>query len=88
VPYFAAVIIEVVAGLRNPLGPSLVFESALPATAGANCALLFLIYYVPKTTPPGSNNQPVQRSYVWIAVSIALALVFIVVLGPGIRIQR
>jgi hypothetical protein len=88
VPYFAAVIIEVVAGLRNPLGPSLVFESALPATAGANCALLFLVYYVPKTTPPGSNNQPVQRSYVWIAVSIALALVFTVVLGPGIRIQR
>ncbi len=86
--YFAAVIIEVIAGLRNPLGLPLVFESALPATAGANCALLFLIYYVPKSTVPGSNNQPVQRSYAWITIAIVLALFFIVVAGAGIQIQR
>jgi len=88
VPYFAAVVIEVLAGLRNPLGLPLVFESALPATAGANCALLFLVYYVPKTTVPGSNNQPVRRSYAWIAIATVLALFFIVVVGAGIQIQR
>lgn len=88
IPYFAAIIIEVAAGLRNPLGLPLVFESALPATAGAQCALLFLIYYVPGRTTPGANNQPITRSYAWIIVSAALALIFILALGPGIQIRR
>jgi hypothetical protein len=87
-PYFAAIIIEVVAGLRNPLGLPLVFESALPATAGAQCALLFLIYYVPRSTVPCAKFQLIPRSYPWIIVSSALILVFVLVLGPGIQIHR
>ncbi len=87
-PYFTAVGTSVVAALRNPLGLPLVFESALPATAGAQCALLFLVYYVPKATVPGSNSQTVARSYAWIIVSAALALVFILILGPGVQLHR
>ena len=87
-PYFAAIIIEVSAGLRNPLGLPLVFESALPATAGGECALLFLVYYVPKSTVAGSNSQPISRSYPWIVISAALTAVFILILGPGIQIHR
>ena len=86
-PYFAAFVIEAVAGLRNPFGIRFVFESALAASAGAQCALLFLIYYVPKSTPPGPNQQLVSRSYAWIIVSTALALFFILVLGPGIHLR-
>jgi peptidoglycan biosynthesis protein MviN/MurJ (putative lipid II flippase) len=88
VPYFTAVITSVVAALRNPLGLPLVFESALPATAGAQCALLLLVYYVPRGTTPGANNQLVTRSYAWIIVSVILALVFILVLGPGVQLHR
>jgi hypothetical protein len=87
-PYFAAILIELIAGLRNPLGLPLVFESALPATAGANCALLFLVYYIPRRIAPGPDDQPVTRSYAWIAVSAVLALIFIVVLGAGVQIRR
>ncbi len=87
-PYFAAILIELIAGLRNPLGLPLVFESALPATAGANCALLFLVHYVPRSTTPGPNSQLIPRSYPWIIVSAALVLIFILVLGPGIQIRR
>lgn len=87
-PYFAAILIELIAGLRNPLGLPLVFESALPATAGANCALLFLVHYVPRSTTPGANKQLIPRSYPWIIVSAALVLIFILVLGPGIQIRR
>jgi hypothetical protein len=87
IPYFTAIVIEVIAGLRNPLGLPLVFESALPATAGAQCALLFLVYYVPKSTVPGSNSQPILRSYPWVIVSAALALIFILVLGPGVQLH-
>lgn len=88
IPYFSAIVIEVIAGLRNPLGLPLVFESALPATAGANCALLFLVYYIPKSTAPGPNSQPVKRSYSWIVVSAALALIFVGIFGPGVQIHR
>jgi hypothetical protein len=87
-PYFSAIAIEVIAGLRNPLGLPLIFESALPATAGANCALLFLIHYVPKSAAPGSSSQALTRSYPWIILSATLALVFILVLGPGVQIRR
>ncbi len=87
-PYFAAIAIEVIAGLRNPLGLPLVFESALPATAGAQCALLFLVYYVPRSAVPGPNSQPITRSYSWIIISAALAVVFVVVLGRGIKLHR
>ena len=87
VPYFAALIIEAVAGLRNPFGVRYVFESALAASAGGHCALLFLVYYVPKSVKPGPNSQLVSRSYAWIGVSVVLALVFILVLGPGIHLH-
>jgi hypothetical protein len=88
IPYFAAILIELIAGLRNPLGLPLVFESALPATAGANCALLFLVYYVPRSATPGPNRQLLPRNYPWIIVSTALVLVFVLLLGPGIQIRR
>ena len=87
-PYFAAIAIDVIAGLRNPLGLTLVFVSALPATAGGNCGLLFMNKYVPKSTAPGPNSQPIARSYPWIVASAALALIFILVLGPGVQVHR
>jgi len=87
VPYFAALVIEAVAGLRNPFGIRYVFESALAASAGGHCALLFLVYYVPKPVTPGPNSQLVSRNYAWIGVSVALALVFVLVLGPGIHLN-
>jgi len=86
-PYFAALIIEAIAGLRNPFGIRYVFESALAASAGGHCALLFLIYYVPKASAPGPNQQLVSRSYAWIIAAVALALIFILVLGPGIQLH-
>ena len=86
IPYFAALVLDAVAGLRNPFGVRFVFESALAATAGGNCALLFLVHYIPKQTAPGPNAQRVPRSYPWIILSVALVLVFILILGPGIQI--
>jgi len=88
IPYFAAIAIEVIAGLRNPLGLTLVFVSALPATAGGNCGLLFMAKYIPQSIAPGPNSQPVARSYPWLIVAAALALVFILVLGPGVQVRR
>ena len=41
-----------------------------------------------RATTPGPNNQSIRRNYAWIAVAAALALVFILILGPGVRVHR
>jgi hypothetical protein len=86
VPYFTALLLEGFAGLLNPFGLRFVFESALAATAGANCGLIWLRYYIPKTTLPGDRSEVIGRSYAWITVALVLAAAFIVVLGPGVRV--
>jgi hypothetical protein len=88
IPYFASILLLSAGGLVNPLGMQLVWQSALPAAAGGHSGLLWLIYYIPKSTVPEHASDPINRSYFWIAVAVALALVFILVLGRGITLHR
>jgi hypothetical protein len=85
-PYFAALIIDGVAGLLNPIGWQYVFLSALAATAGGNCGLLWLRHYIPKRVQPG-ERAVVGRSYPWIVVAAVLAAIFIGVFGPGVHLR-
>lgn len=85
-PYFSAIAIDGVAGLLNPFGIRYVFLSALAATAGGNCGLLWLRNYIPRSTQPSLHNQPVSRSYAWIIVAIICAAMFIGVFGPGVHL--
>jgi hypothetical protein len=50
--YWSAVVVNTLGGLLNPAGIRYVFLSALPASAGANCGLLWMRYYVPKRVVP------------------------------------
>jgi hypothetical protein len=88
IPYFSAILLLTAGGLLNPIGIQLVWQSALPATAGADCALLWLKYYIPKRTVPERPSDGIRRDYAWIAVAAALSLVFIFVLGRGIALHR
>ena len=85
-PYFTALILEGGAALLNPLGVKFVFVSALAATAGADVAMLWLQYYIPKSTMPGPDSSIIPRSYPWIIVAVLLAAAFITILGPGIHL--
>ena len=87
-PYMSAVALATAAGLMNPLGLALVLESALPSTAGANCGLLWMKYYVPKRVIPEVRSEAIVRSYAWIGSAAAITLVFIFVLGRGITLTR
>jgi hypothetical protein len=88
VPYISSVVLSCLAGLMNPIGLNLVLLSALPASAGANNGLLWMRYYVSKSTVPGAIPQVVSRSWKWIAGSTAMAIPFVFVLGRGITLHR
>jgi hypothetical protein len=88
IPYFSTLILVCTAGLLNPIGMQLVWQSALPATAGAKSGLLWLRYYIPKGTVPKRRPDGIERSYVWMTVAIALSLLFVLVLGRGIGLHR
>jgi len=88
VPYLTSILLASVAGLLNPLGIKLLWESALPATAGGQSGLLWLQYYIPRHTEPKRTPEQLARSYVWIGVAAVLGVVYVVVLGRGITLHR
>jgi hypothetical protein len=87
-PYFTSILLASAAGLLNPLGLSLMWQSALPATAGGLSGFLWLRYYIPKETVPERPSDGIGRNYASIALAIALAIPFIFVLGRGITLDR
>jgi hypothetical protein len=88
IPYFSAVFLLCASGLLNPLGIQLMWQSALPAAAGAHSGLLWLRYYIPRKTIPERPSDGIARSYAWIIVAVALSLLFIFVLGRGITLHH
>jgi hypothetical protein len=87
VPYFSAILVASAAGLLNRLGIQLLWQSALPATAGGQSGLLWLQYYIPRGTEPRGMPQQLGRSYLWVCVLAVLGLVYAVVLGRGITLH-
>ena len=88
ISYLSSILILSAGGLLNPVGIQLVWQSALPASAGAGSGLLWLRFYIPKATVPERGSEPIARSHAWIAVAAVLSLFFIFVLGRGIRLHR
>ena len=87
-PYVTSVFLASVSGLLNPLGIRLLWQSALPATAGGHSGLLWLMYYIPKDAVPERRPNAIDRNYRWIFVALVLAVAFIFGLGPGITLRR
>lgn len=87
VPYLCAIALASAAGLLNPLGIELLWQSALPATAGGQSGLLWLQYYVPRGTEPRQEPGSLGRNYVWIVLAGILAPLYVVVLGRGITLH-
>lgn len=88
IPYFSAMVLLCAAGFLNPIGIQLIWQSALPATAGGQCGLLWLRYYIPRGTVPEREGDGMERSYAWIVAAVALSLVFVFGLGRGIVLHR
>jgi hypothetical protein len=86
-PYVSAILLLSLAALLNPLGIQLLWQSALPATAGGQSGLLWLQYYIPRATEPQRTPEPLCRNSVWVGVAVVLAFLYVVVLGRGITLH-
>ena len=87
VPYISAILLAS-AGVLNPLGMQLLWQSALPATAGGQSGLLWLQQYIARRTEPKRGPDRLARNHAWIIVAAVLAIIYVVVLGRGITLHR
>jgi hypothetical protein len=86
-PYLAGGILYVAAGALNPVSPRLVLISAAAASFGGTSALAWMTNWLrpPRYHPENGRPLSIHRSMAWIVAAVAVAFVFVVVLGPGVR---
>jgi hypothetical protein len=86
-PYLTTGILACVAGALNPVSPLLILLSAAAASFGGKSGLAWMWTLLRGTRIPSSELQmpEIERSCGWMAVAVLLTIVFIVVLGPGVK---
>ena len=88
IPYLAGGALYVAAGALNPVSPRLVLISAAAASFGGASALAWMTGALRQPDYPASSSAPlpIDRSLGWIVAAALTALVFIAILGPGLRL--
>jgi hypothetical protein len=89
VPYFTGGILSCVAGLLNPVGMILVAISAAAASFGGTSGLawmwqMFRGNRIPRTA---FEMPPLSRSHGWMITAGIMGVLFIFVLGPGLKLR-
>jgi hypothetical protein len=86
-PYFTDGILTCIAGAFNPVGPILIVVSAAAASFGGASGLAWMDEWLKGPLIPVSEFQmpPLTRSRVWMLAAAVLAIVFIAILGPGLK---
>ena len=88
IPYFTGAILSVVAGAFNSQAKALLLISAVAASLGGTSGLAWgpqLLrdphWLASSTVPPA-----IPRHWAWIAAGLLVAVAFVVVLGPGLKL--
>jgi hypothetical protein len=86
VPYLAGGTLYVAAGAFNPVSPVLVLISAAAASFGGASAFAWMTQMLRGPGYPPAAGEPlaIDRSVFWIAAAAATAVLFVVILGPGL----
>jgi hypothetical protein len=90
VPYFTSGILSCAAGALNPVGPLLILISAAAASFGGHSGLAWMssLLYGPRIPSTELQMPEIKRSWGWVIAAVVLAIVFIVGLGPGVKLDR
>jgi len=89
IPYVTGSALYIVSGLFNPAGAALVVASAVASSVGGTCGFLWAPQLLlGESIPPASNPlTPIARSWPWIGAAGVVMLLFISILGPGVRLS-
>jgi hypothetical protein len=92
IPYFAGGILMCIAGALNPKGMILILISAAASTFGGTSGLMWATNWL-KHGPmipygPPAEPLPIEKSWPLIATASAIAIAFIAVLGPSVRLDH
>jgi hypothetical protein len=86
--YWAGGVLYCTSSLFNPVGPSLLLISAAAASFGGASGLLwFHKWLLGDRFPLSSDLVDLDRRRVWLVAGALVAIVFVGVLGPGIRLS-
>jgi hypothetical protein len=92
IPYFAGGILMCVAGSLNPKGAILILISAAASTFGGTSALMWTPQMLKSGTlipyGPPAEPLPIHRSWPLIVAACVIAIAFIGVLGPSVRLAH
>lgn len=86
-PYIAGGLLGLAAGMLNPDAKALILISAVAASFGGMCGLVWIPQFLQDESYASTAAQPlsVARHWAWITAGAIATAAFIVVLGPGIR---
>jgi hypothetical protein len=87
--YFTNGVLLTLAGLFNPIGMFLVAISAMAASFGGCSGLLWMgsLLRGSNIPPPSQDGRPITRSSAWIVTAAIIAIMFIAILGRGVRLS-
>jgi hypothetical protein len=92
IPYFAGGILMCIAGSLNPKGAVLILVSAAASTFGGTSALMWTPQMLRSGTlipcRPPAEPMPINRSWPLIVAACGIAIAFIGVLGPSVRLAH
>ena len=89
IPYLVGAALYVAAGLLNPVGPRLVLISAAAASLGGTSGLAWMAQLLRnerRFPPPADPGPGIPRTVPWLAAGALVAILFVFVLGPGVRL--
>jgi hypothetical protein len=92
IPYFAGGILMCIAGAFNPQGMILILISAAASTFGGTSGLMWTTQWLKHGAlipyGPPAEAMPIPRSWPLIVASCTIAVAFVAVLGPSVRLSR
>ncbi len=85
--YIAGGLLFVAGAALNPVGPSLILLSGVSSGFGAMAGLAFVPRIVERRTETATSvARPLRFSLGWAVAGLSVAIAFIAVLGPGVRL--
>lgn len=86
-PYLTGGVLSCAAGALNPVGPLLILVSAAAASFGGHSGLAWMWSLLHGPRIPSSEFQmpEIERRQGWMVAAAVLAIIFIAVLGPGVK---